>query len=103
MRFSDLPTNDHVRAHALEDPALREEWERTALARAVAIRVVEYRAHHQLTQTALARRLGMQQSAVARLEAGEHTPSIDTLQRLSRELGLSFHIDITPAEVRLSA
>jgi ribosome-binding protein aMBF1 (putative translation factor) len=103
MRFSDLPTNDQVRAQTLEDPAFREQWERTALARAVATRLVEYRAEHHLTQTALARQLRMQQSAIARLEAGDHTPSIDTLQRLSRLLGVTFHIDITPAEVRLSA
>lgn len=103
MRLSDLPTNDEVRAQALQDPAFREHWERTALARAVALRLVEYRAEHRLTQTALARQLGMQQSAIARLEAGDHTPSIETLQRLSRELGITFHIDITPGEVKLSA
>lgn len=103
MKAPDLPSNDEVRARALEDPAFREEWERTALARAVALRLVQYRADHQLTQAALARQLNMQQSAIARLEAGDHTPSIETLQRLSRELGVSFHIDITPEHVALTA
>jgi len=44
----------------------------------------------------LARLLGMHQPAIARLEAGDHEPSLATLSRLARVLGLEFHIDITP-------
>ena len=89
----------------LRDPAFRQEWERTALARAVALRLAEYRSDNALSQSALARKLEMQQPAIARLEAGDHNPSVDTLMRLSRGLGLDFHIDITPKHVgvRLTA
>jgi transcriptional regulator with XRE-family HTH domain len=38
----------------------------------------------------------MHQPAIARLEAGEHEPSLATLSRLARVLGIEFHIDITP-------
>ncbi len=54
-------------------------------------------------QTQLARQLGMQQSAIARLELDEHEPSIATLAGLSRGLGINFHIAITPDSVSLSA
>ena len=47
-----------------------------------------------MSQTQLARQLGMQQSAIARLEAGDHEPSLATLQRLSKGLGIDFHISI---------
>ena len=40
--------------------------------------------------------LGMHQPAIARLEAGDHEPSLATLSRLARTLGVEFHIDITP-------
>ncbi len=105
MKLSDLPTNADVRTEALKDPEFRANWERTALARLVALQVVQYRATHRLTQTALGRLLGMHQSAIARLEAGDHNPSIDMLQRLSRTLGIEFHIhiDITPQRVDLTA
>lgn len=83
------------------DPAVRAEMERTALAHEVAMRVIKYRAEHGLSQSALARKLGMHQPAVARLEAGDHQPSLDTLARLARGIGLEFHIDITPDAVRL--
>ena len=95
MKLSDMKTAGEVLAEDLEDPEFREEWERTALAREVAIRVAGYRAEHNLTQSELGRLLGMRQPAVARLEAGEHEPSLTTLKRLSSRLGIEFHIDIT--------
>jgi ribosome-binding protein aMBF1 (putative translation factor) len=99
MKPSDLKTADDALAEDLQDPEFRREWERTALARAVSERLVQYRIANRLTQTALARKLGMQQSAVARLEAADHNPSIDMLSRLSRGLGINFNIVVRPEMV----
>jgi len=76
-------TRDLQEERFQENPAARERWERTALARAVAIAVIRYRAEHGLSQRALAKQLGMPQPHVARLELGEHNPSVDMLQRLA--------------------
>jgi ribosome-binding protein aMBF1 (putative translation factor) len=103
MKLSELKSAEQVLADQLQDPAFREEWDRTALARAVATRVVTYRAMEGLSQAALARKLGVSQPLVARLEAGEHEPTLTTLSRLARHLGLEFHIDITPNSLRLTA
>jgi ribosome-binding protein aMBF1 (putative translation factor) len=103
MKLSELKSSDQILTEQLQDPAFREEWERTALARAVATRVVAYRATEGLSQSALARKLGVSQPLVARLELGEHEPTLTTLSRLSRHLGLEFHIDITPNSLRLTA
>jgi transcriptional regulator with XRE-family HTH domain len=59
------------------------------------MRVIGYRIDTGLTQTGLARLLGMHQPAIARLEAGNHEPSLATLSKLARVLGIEFHIDIT--------
>lgn len=99
MKLGDLRRSDEVLARQLEDPEFRAEWERTAVARAVAAQLVAYRAEHGLSQSALARQLGMQQPAIARLEAGEHNPSFETLTRLSSVLGITFKIEITPEGV----
>jgi len=101
MKPQSMRSSDQVNARQLKDPAFRAEWERTAVARAVAVRLVEYRAEHALSQTALARKLRMKQPAIARLEAGEHNPSFDTLARLSTALGIEFHIAVTPAGVAI--
>lgn len=74
------------------DPAFRKEWERTRIAREIAIQVVGYRASHNLTQEGLAAKLGVKQPAVARLEAGGHAPSVMMLRRLAEKLGMEFHI-----------
>ncbi|MDQ2745562.1 MAG: helix-turn-helix transcriptional regulator [Chloroflexota bacterium] len=103
MKLSELKSADAVLREQLKDPAFRDEWERTALARAVATRVVAYRAEHSLSQAALARKLGVSQPLVARLEAGDHEPTIRTLTRLAHRLGLEFHIDITPTTLQLTA
>jgi transcriptional regulator with XRE-family HTH domain len=87
---------DEVLSRQLADPAFRSEWERTAFARAIALRVVTYRADHDLSQSALGRRLRMAQSGVARLESGEHTPTLETLQRLSTVLGTGFVVGVDP-------
>ncbi len=100
-RLSDLTSAEQIAAEELADPEIRREHERTALAHAVAMRVIGYRVERGLSQTALGHVLGMHQSAIARLEAGDHEPSLATLSRLARSLGIEFHIDITPDAFRL--
>lgn len=98
MRLSGIPTHAEVLAgHLGADPDYRREWERTALARAVAVKVIAYRAERSLSQTALAKRLGTSQPAVARLESGEHNPTFPTLLRISDALGIELAIDIAPS------
>ena len=71
-------------------------WERTTLARAIALLVVRYRSEHELTQAALAKRLGVSQPAVARLELGEHDPTLETLAPLARALDTELVLDLAP-------
>ncbi len=103
MKLSDLTSAEQVKAEALKNPAVRAEWDRTAVAREVAQRVVRYRVEHHLSQTELGGRLGVSQPYVAKLERGDQAPSLATLARLAQRLGLEFHIDVTPTTVRLSA
>lgn len=98
MKLSEMKANDELIAEQLRaDPEFRAEWERTALARAVAAAIVRYRAENDLSQRDLAQRLGMKQPQVARLELGDINPSMDTLMRISSQLGIEFTIDVRPA------
>jgi transcriptional regulator with XRE-family HTH domain len=98
MKLSDMKTSEQALAEELRDSAFKREWERTAVARAVALKVLAYRTDHGLSQRALAKNLGMTQPQVARLEAGEHNPTIDTLARLAQALDIEFAIDVHPRE-----
>jgi transcriptional regulator with XRE-family HTH domain len=96
MKFEELIPFEQILEEELQDPEFRAEWERLAPARAVAIRLVRFRADHDLTQTALARKLGMSQPAIARLESGDHVPTLPTLLKLSETLGLEISVAMTP-------
>jgi transcriptional regulator with XRE-family HTH domain len=98
MKLSDMKTSEQTLEEALCDPAFRREWDRTAVARAVALKVLSHRTKHGLSQRALAQKLDMTQPQLARLEAGEHNPTIDTLARLAQTLDIEFAIDIHPRQ-----
>lgn len=83
------------------DPEVAAELARTAVANQLAILVIQYRVDHDLTQTALARKLGMSQPAVARLEAGDHEPSVATLMRLARLLGITLRLQLSGDSAQL--
>lgn len=96
LKLSELKTVDQLLEEQLEDPEFREEWNRTALARAVSLRLIRYRVAEGLSQKQLAQRIGVKQPAVARLEAGETNPTWETLTKLSQTLGIEFLVDIAP-------
>jgi len=96
VKFTDLKTSEQVLSEELRNPGFKREWDRTAFARAVALKVLAYRTEHALSQRGLAKQLGMTQPQLARLEAGEHNPTIDTLARLAQALDTEFAIDIHP-------
>lgn len=96
MMPDQLISHEDVLEEHLRDPEFRKEWERTALARWLAVEVAHYRAEHELSQRQLAERLGVHQSDVARMETGEHTPSLDRLIRVAKGLDIELMIDIRP-------
>ncbi|MET8362428.1 helix-turn-helix transcriptional regulator [Micromonospora sp. NPDC049580] len=104
MKAGDLKTSQQVIGESRDqDPAFHAEWNRTAFARDVALRIVRYRAENGLTQTAFARMVGMTQSVIARLESGDQPPSIATLAKLSAGTGLEFEFKISHGIVEVEA
>src|SRR6478609_9668308 len=79
------------------DPAFRAEWQRLAPAREFAATLLRYRAEHELSQRALAEKLGVSQPRVVKLESGEHNPGVDTIINAVRRLGIEFVLDVSPA------
>jgi transcriptional regulator with XRE-family HTH domain len=99
MKLSDLKTNEQLIEEQLAaDPEFRAEWERTALARAVALQVLRYRNDRGLSQREFADLLGMKQPQVARLERGDVNPTLDTLVRIVPVLDIELTIDIVPSQ-----
>jgi transcriptional regulator with XRE-family HTH domain len=49
-----------------------------------------------LSQRALAKKLGVSQPRVVKLESGEHNPEVDTIINAVRRLGIEFVLDVAP-------
>jgi transcriptional regulator with XRE-family HTH domain len=68
---------------------------RAAIAEGCARKLLELRSGAGETQRQLARRLGMTESMISRLERGDHVPSLGTLCRIAdafgRRLEIVFH------------
>lgn len=70
------------RERMLEDPATRAVYEARKPAYAFALQLAELRRQRGLSQAALAKRAGVTQSEVARIESAEASPTFDTMARL---------------------
>lgn len=80
----------------ISDPTFRAEWQRLAPAREFASALLHYRAKHNLNQRELARRLGVSQPRIVKLESGEHNPDIATIINAVRCLEIEFCFDVSP-------
>jgi DNA-binding XRE family transcriptional regulator len=97
-----LQTHDEYLAELLAtDAEFRKHWYAEILARTFGLAVLKHRTEHGLTQTALGKMIGVPQSQIARIEDGEHTPSLPTMVKVCDALGLELTLTIGPkAEVR---
>jgi transcriptional regulator with XRE-family HTH domain len=86
-----------IQAVHLADDEFRAQWEAQAPAHALALLLVQYRLDFGLTQTAPSRLLDMKQPAIARLECGEHIPTLATLFRIAEVLEIELLVDIKPS------
>ncbi len=83
---------EEVPGNFKEEPGLREEWGAQRPLRELSVALVRARLAAGISQTELARRIGVKQPMIARLEAGSEIPKVDTLMRLAKALGVDFTI-----------
>jgi HTH-type transcriptional regulator / antitoxin HipB len=83
---------EHLAQMESEDPEFRALREATRPQFEFRRALIAARIDAGLTQRAMAERLGVKQSALARWEAGATMPTLDTLFRLAQALNLEFSI-----------
>lgn len=69
------------------NPEVQAEYDRLGPRYAAIDALIAARQRSGVTQTELARRMGVRQPVVARLESGENSPKIDTLAEAAEALG----------------
>ena len=77
----------------LKDPDFAAEWDRQAPEREYIKAIIAARVELSLTQKELADRTGIRQSNISRIENGNSSPTIATLQQIASGMGKTLHIE----------
>ncbi len=78
----------------MKEPEFRKAYELADSEYAIIEALIRARTAAKLSQTALAKRLGTTQSAIARLEGGGVSPSLSTLRRYAEATGRRLHLEL---------
>jgi HTH-type transcriptional regulator/antitoxin HipB len=93
-----MTTLDEYIAERLEnDPEFRRGYERLGPLYSLISDVIGLRLDAGITQAELAARMGRQQPAIARFEAGNTVPTLTFLQDIAEALGAKLVVGIEPA------
>mgnify|MGYP004451443059 CR=1 FL=1 len=80
----------------LQDPEFRAEYEALQPEHAIIQAIIDARKQSGLTQKELAVRTGIAQGDISKLENGNGNPSIKTLQRLAKAMGMTLKVEFVP-------
>jgi predicted transcriptional regulator len=89
------PTSwDEIKVARGDSPARKRGYEKAGRAIRLAFEIRALREKKGLSQRELAGRVGTTQSAIARLEAGNVSPSLPTLDKIAAALGAEVSLSI---------
>ncbi|MBR6332489.1 MAG: helix-turn-helix transcriptional regulator [Dehalococcoidales bacterium] len=83
--------NDYLKEQ-LKDPEFKKEYEALQPERAIIQAIIDARQQAGLTQKELSERSGIAQGDISKMERGNANPSIHTLQRLAKGMGMTLKI-----------
>ena len=83
----------------LNDIEIRSEYEALQPEHALIQAMIDARQESGITQKELAKRTGIAQGDISKLERGNVNPSIRTLQRLAKGMGKVLKIEFIPEKV----
>ena len=81
----------------LKDAKFREAFEAHYLEAMIAEKMHDLREKRHLTQKQLASKAGMAQNAVSRIEKGENSLTLRTVQRVAAAMGYMVKVEFRPA------
>ncbi len=82
----------------MQDTELGREYEAIQPEMDVIRAIVNARTSQNLTQNELAKRTGINQADISKLENGTRNPSINLLKRLAEGMGMNLKIEFVPKQ-----
>ena len=83
---------DDMEKQALKNKTFKKEYDALEFEYQVIRALIRKRLNKNLSQRSLAKKSGMHQSAIARLESGKSSPTLTVVSRLLSELGAKVSI-----------
>ena len=90
-KVSDI---DQLLNEQLQDPSFAEAWAETELEDQIKRMLIQARKDSGLTQQELAKRSGVRQSNISRIENGDCVPTLSTLSAIAKGAGRLLRIDM---------
>ena len=87
---------EEFKQRVLMDPEVALEYERQHVEFVVARALIQARIRAHMTQLQVAERMHTSQGQVARLESGDHFPSIKSIQKYAQAVNTKITIEICP-------
>ena len=85
----------------LKDPEFKKEWDDMQPEMDVIRAMIDARIEQNLTQKELAKRTGIDQADISKLENGTRNPSLKLLKRLAHGMGMQLKIEFVPMQTQL--
>lgn len=93
-----MKTFKDYKKQQMQDTELGREYEAIQLEMDVIRAIVNARTSQNLTQNELAKRTGINQADISKLENGTRNPSVNLLKRLAEGMGMSLKIEFIPKQ-----
>lgn len=93
-----MKTFEDYKKQQMQDPELVREYEAIQPEMDVIRAIVNARTSRNLTQNELAKRTGINQADISKLENGTRNPSVNLLKRLAEGMGMSLKIEFIPKQ-----
>lgn len=100
-----IALDEVIKRQLKKSPELQLEVEQRRFYLQVAHLITELRSHAGISQSDLAKRAGVSQPLIARLEKGDQhrTPTLETLMKVLKALGYSLSLAVKPENKRHAA
>ena len=93
-----MKTLQQVKAEQMQDPVFAKEYEAIQPEMDVIRAMIDARIEQNLTQKELAKRTGIDQADISKLENGTRNPSLKLLKRLAHGMGMQLKIEFVPMQ-----
>ena len=94
-----MKVEDHLK-ELLKDPLFRELYALDTVKFELIKKILRYRIKHRLTQRQLAKKVGVSQQQISKIEEGEFS-KLATIQKLLRAIG--YHLAVAAVPIRQKA